>query len=237
MHFFRMSAAACLLSAMGLTYAEPNLNQVKEAFSRYEIGEVNTTPVDGLYRFNVGTEVYYLSEDGNYLFQGEMIDLNARKNLSEAHRESARKALLDSADPKDMIIFPAQGESKHVVNVFTDVDCPYCRLLHKNISDYTEQGIEVRYLAFPGGGLGSDSHRKAVSVWCDKDRQKAITDAMAGGEVKTKSCDAPVEKQYKLGVEMGVRGTPAFILENGALVGGLVKPELLLRDLEAIEQN
>lgn len=234
--FFRFSAAACFVSAALSVYAEPNLDRVKDAFSRYEVGEVSETPIDGLYQFNVGTEVYYLSEDGQYLFQGELIDLDTRQNLSEIHRESARKALLDTIDTKDMIVFPAEGERKHVVSVFTDIDCGYCRMLHNHMQDYNKLGIEVRYLAFPRAGIGSEAYQKAVNVWCAADRQKAMTDAKLGREVKSKSCDDPIEQQYNLGVAMGVRGTPALVLESGALVPGFMTPEHLAKTLEVAAQ-
>ena len=46
-----------------------------------------------------------------------------------------------------MIVFRPE-EVKHSITVFTDIDCGYCRKLHREISAYNDLGIEVRYMFF-----------------------------------------------------------------------------------------
>ena len=48
-----------------------------------KIDEVRTTPMQGLYEVRVGTDVFYTDAQGNYLIQGELIDTQARRNLTE----------------------------------------------------------------------------------------------------------------------------------------------------------
>jgi thiol:disulfide interchange protein DsbC len=53
------------------------------------------------------------------------------------------------------------------------------------------------------------------AIWCAKDRNKALDDAMSGKGVKPASCDVDIAKHYALGVQFGVNGTPAIVLSNG----------------------
>ena len=48
----------------------------------------------------------------------------------------------------DMIVFKPAGQTKAIINVFTDVDCGYCRKLHNEVPQLNAMGIEVRYLLF-----------------------------------------------------------------------------------------
>jgi thiol:disulfide interchange protein DsbC len=118
------------------------------------------------------------------------------------------------------------------VSIFTDIDCGFCRRLHAEMAQYNKQGIAVRYLFYPRAGIGSDSYKKAVSVWCADDRQAAMDSAKAGNEVPEKTCENPVEAHYELGQQMRVQGTPAIVLEDGEMVPGYVPPDKLRRALD-----
>jgi thiol:disulfide interchange protein DsbC len=109
---------------------------------------------------------------------------------------------------------------KATISVFTDVDCGYCRKLHLEVPELNARGIEVRYLAFPRQGTTSPSFDKLVSAWCAADRNDAITRLKRGETIPRKSCANPVERQYVLGHQMGVEGTPAIIFEDGSLHPG-----------------
>lgn len=180
---------------------------------------VTETPVKGLYEVTYGPEVVYLSTDGRYMLSGSLYDLDTRKNLTDRSRTAARKVVLDQLDEGEMVVY-APEDTKHTITVFTDVDCPYCRKLHAEIGQYKDLGIKVRYLMFPRAGVGSASYDKAVSILCSADRNAALDKAKQGLPVASKKCDNPVEKQLRLGRELGVTGTPAILLEDGELIPG-----------------
>ena len=117
--------------------------------------------------------------------------------------------------------------------MFTDIDCGYCRKLHGEMDKYNAEGITVRYLMFPRAGIDSPSYKKAVTVWCNKDQQDAMTRAKAGENLPNASCDNPVKEEYELGQLIGVRGTPAIIMEDGAMLPGYVPAARLVKALEA----
>jgi len=206
--------------------------RLEKVLPEYTIDGINKTPVSGLYEVTMGPQVIYVSSDGNYMIQGRLIDLANRKDLTEPRQAAARKAAVDKIGEDEMVIF-APDKYDHTVTVFTDIDCGYCRKLHSEIADYGAEGIRIRYLFFPRAGLRSESYKKAVSVWCSNDRRQALTDAKAGKEIESKSCDNPVEEHMKLGELLGVSGTPAILLENGDLVPGYIPAKRLAEILEA----
>ncbi len=192
---------------------------------------VSETPMNGILQVQVGGEIVYATDDGKYLLQGRVIDLDTREDLTEASKAELRKDLLDEVDLERQITF-APGKPVYDLTVFTDIDCGYCRKLHSQMADYNEQGIAIHYMAFPRAGIGSASYDKAVSVWCSKDQQAALTAAKAGQDPDPQQCENPVADQYNLGVKLGVTGTPALLTADGKLIPGYVPPETLRERLD-----
>jgi thiol:disulfide interchange protein DsbC len=96
--------------------------------------------------------------------------------------------------------------------------------------------VRVRYAAYPRSGPDTDDWRKMEAVWCAKDRQAAITQAKLGQVVKADNCGAtPVGKQFELGENLGVRGTPAIFTRSGEYIGGYLPPADLVKKLEESE--
>ena len=158
-----------------------------------------------------------------------------RARISPRRRARTRASpMLASVDPKSMIVFkPKDGKVKHVVTVFTDVDCGYCRQFHREIDKVTALGIEVHYLFFPRTGPNTESWEKAERVWCAPDRNAALTKAKLGGDLPKATCsNTPVEMQWSLGRKIGVRGTPSMFSESGELIGGYLPPATLAKVLD-----
>lgn len=190
-------------------------------------------PLDntGLFEVVINGEIVYFSKDARYVFQGDVIGLEKRVNVTELKRVDLRKQALAAIDESEMIIYEPK-KTEYTLTVFTDIDCGYCRKLHQQMADYNALGIRIRYMAFPRAGLGSESFKKAADVWCAKDPKQAMTDAKDGKNIKSKNCDAPIQAQYELGRRLGVTGTPALFLENGEMLPGYVPPKRLREILE-----
>lgn len=209
---------------------------IRKALGNIEPDSIETAPIAGLYEVVVGTHVIYVSADGRYMLQGELIDVKNRKSLTEPRRREAIRVLLDSVSEDDMIIFKPE-KVKHVVTVFTDIDCGYCRKLHNEMDNYLAEGIEVRYMMFPRAGAGSESYKKAVAVWCSDDRNAAMTSAKNGRALDMKSCENPVDRHMELVQQLGARGTPFIILESGDTQPGYVPAKQLARLLDQIDSQ
>ena len=189
--------------------------------------------IPGLYQVTYGPDVIYITRDGRYVLQGDLLATDTRKNLTEKIRAAARLKLIDAVDPKSMIVF-APKKVKHTVTVFTDMDCAYCRKLHSQIADYNRYGIAIRYLAFPRTGVNTESYYKAVTVWCSPDRHAALTEAKLGEKLKRISCDNPVREHMALADRLGVSATPTLILEDGSLVSGYIPPKQMSQMLDKV---
>ena len=184
-----------------------------------------------LYEALVDDEIVYFSKDGRYVFQGDIIDIESRQNITENKRIGLKKEVIASFNEADMIIFEPE-KTKHMLTVFTDIDCGYCRKLHQQMSEYNALGIKIRYMAFPRSGLGSESFDKAVNVWCADDRKQAMTDSKAGSKIGVKNCDHPIMEHFEAGRRLGVTGTPALFLESGQLLPGYIPPKRLKQILD-----
>ncbi len=228
-----LSLTAAPLPAATAGEADANIRaRLEKIVPEYTIDSIQETAIPGVYEVVMGAQVVYVSGDGNYMLQGQLMDLANREDLTEPRRAMARKQAVGRVGEERMVIF-APEKYDHTVTVFTDIDCGYCRKLHREIDNYSAEGIRVRYLFYPRAGVGSDSFKQAVAVWCADDRQQAMTDAKSGKRLDAVSCDNPVEEHMALGEQLGVNGTPAILLESGDLVPGYIPAKRLVKLLEA----
>jgi thiol:disulfide interchange protein DsbC len=166
----------------------------------------------------------YATPDGSYFVAGDLFSVDAQGyvNLSEKRRDSERLERLAAVDTDDMIVFSPAGEPRAHITVFTDVTCFYCQKLHK----------EVRYLAYPRAGIGSPGFNQLASAWCADDPQGTLTRLKNRESVPENVCPGnPVAEQYKLGQQLGVRGTPAIITESGQMIPGYQSTDELMVSL------
>jgi len=188
---------------------------------------VRLSPVAGLYEVDIGAQIVYVSADTRYLIKGDIIDLSTNESLTDSRRNSLRVNQLDGLSENEMVVFESD-KPEHTITVFTDVDCTFCRKLHGEVPKLQELGIRVRYLSFPRYGPGSDAWMQADAIWCSEDRQSALTRAKKGEKIEAQDCGTtPVAAQFQLGSKLGVRGTPAIILESGELISGYLPADEL----------
>lgn len=207
--------------------------RVSTLFAEIDAEHVYPSQVDGWYTVRKGAIVAYVSGDGRYLLQGDLIDLESQVNLSEATRNEARVEMMAALPSEQMIVFTPE-EVKYSVSIFTDIDCTYCRRLHSQVEDYLDRGIEIRYLLYPRTGPASASWTKAEQVWCSDDRNEALTLAKLDEKFQTSACDPSViNTHYSMGQDVGLRGTPAIVLQDGTLVSGYLPPQQLSDALSA----
>ncbi len=198
---------------------------------RSEPSSIQQSVIPNMYQVMYGTEVVYVSADGKYFLAGDLINMDTRENMSDVAKQTVRKEIMDRQDNKP-VVFKAKNE-KHVLQVFTDIDCPYCAKLHREVPTLNEKGITIEYLMFPRAGLKSASFTKAVSMWCADDNLQSMTDAKERKPIESKKCDSPIADQYNLGQELGVTGTPALITSTGKLIPGYMPADRLAAMLEA----
>ncbi|MGL4475394.1 MAG: bifunctional protein-disulfide isomerase/oxidoreductase DsbC [Shewanella sp.] len=211
---------APLTQAADLTDAQMQKIKTKLSDSlSIDVASMQESPLPGLVQAITDRGVVYITEDGTKLFHGNIYDLDqGMKNLTELALAGPRLDMINSFT-NQMLVFPAKNE-KHVVTVFTDISCGYCRKLHAEMKDYNDAGITVRYLAFPRQGVPSKNADDMRSIWCAANPNQAMSDAQNGQAVPLAKCDADIAGQYKMGASIGVSGTPAIVLADGSMIPG-----------------
>jgi thiol:disulfide interchange protein DsbC len=199
--------------------------------------DLRATPIPNIYEMTRGSDIAYVTADGKYAMSGDLIDVAKNDNLTESRRREIRVKQIGAIPESDMIVF-GPNSPKYTVTVFTDVDCAYCRELHRQIADYNRLGIRVRYIFFPRSGPNTESWTKAEEVWCSSNRNDALTRAKLDQPLKTKPCaNNPVARTYALGQDFGLQGTPAIVLADGEMLGGYLSPPELLQELKKSQRQ
>lgn len=197
-------------------------SRLKSVEAGLAVESISPTPLNGIVEVVLNNgQIVYSSADGSYVLNGKlfhlsdqgMVDLSAEKLRVKAYKA------LQLVKAEDMIVYPAKNTKTHIT-VFTDVDCPYCQKLHDEVSALNEQGVEVRYLAFPRQGMTSETAARMGSIWCANNRQQALDAALKQEAIDRVACESPVSSQYELGHKLGVTGTPAIVLADGTIKPG-----------------
>ncbi|SFV64091.1 Thiol:disulfide interchange protein DsbC [hydrothermal vent metagenome] len=213
---------------------EKIINTLKNFIPTIKKEDIKKTPIKNISQILDGSNILYISNDGQFLIQGQMIDLKNGINLTQKTKKSISKNILKDPSVKEGILFKAKNE-KYRINVFTDVDCPYCRKLHSGMKEMNNLGISVNYLAFPRAGINSNSYWKEVSIWCAKDKKQAMNTSKQRKPIKSIKCENhPIKKHFQLVKQLGVNGTPSIFLKNGANISGYLPPKKLLKEIERL---
>jgi thiol:disulfide interchange protein DsbC len=226
-------AMSPLPTSLSNSASEAALAAVAARIEGAKVSELHPTPVPGIYEYRQGTAIAYVSEDGRFAFTGDMYRLKDKSNVTDERRREVRRELIGAVPESSMIIFSPKNP-RYTVTVFTDVDCQYCRALHRQIADYNRLGIKIRYVSFPRSGPNTASWTKAEQVWCSPDRLGALTLAKMGELLPQAVCKVnPVAQEYALGLKLALPGTPGIVTANGDLLPGYLAPEQLLEALKA----
>jgi thiol:disulfide interchange protein DsbC len=228
-------AASPASGAPAMTAADPRV-AIAAKMQGVKAEDLHASPIPGIYELLRPGDAAYVSADGKYAIIGDLYETGGDKDLTENRRRDLRLKMLAEIPEAQMVVFGPLN-AKHTITVFTDMDCAYCRKLHSQISDYNRLGIKVRYIAYPRSGPNTASWTKAEQVWCAPDRKSALTDAKLGKNLPNKICpDNPVAKEYELGQQFNLQGTPTLVLGNGEMVAGYLPPQELADQLKGIDR-
>jgi thiol:disulfide interchange protein DsbC len=196
------------------------------------VSEPEKTNIDGVWQVKYNNRYVYLLNEGKYAMFGDVINLENGINLTKKAAQEMVVPELAKYRDEDLVVFEPAGITKATLDIFTDTSCPYCRKLHKELPKLLNAGIKVRYLPYARGGVKGPGYQTLKSVWCAKDRKKAMTDAKNEdtGNLPAGTCDAAqiVDRAYITGNQVGVTGTPALFKENGEKIVGYVPFQKLI---------
>lgn len=118
--------------------------------------------------------------------------------------------------------------------MFYEIDCGYCKHLEKNELSQIKNATIYTFLFT--NESHSSSWKKAESIWCSSDINKAWNDFIAKDYLakNIKSCDTPLDKNKVLVFKLGIKGTPTLFFSNGSKAAGVLKAkEIEQRFLDA----
>lgn len=210
---------ALLLSAlMSSAYAgEKEIRQVLQSSypNMGKIDHIAKTPYLGLYEITSEGQMYYVDENAQYLFDGRIIELNTRRDVTE---ERKRKLFAIDFDklPLELAIKTVKGNGKRKLAQFTDPNCSFCKRLEKEFVNVTDVTIySFLYPIFPG------SDEIVRNVLCAKNPVKTWDNWMLNGIAPEKaSCATKTDQVKALGQKLRVNGTPNIIFANGVQFPG-----------------
>lgn len=195
--------------------------------------DIVKTPFMGLYEVQLGNNLIYTDKQTQYLFVGEIINLETRKNYTD---EKLKKMVSSfSALPKELAIKIVKGEGKRTIAVFSDPNCRYCKQFENNLK--TIDNVTI-YL-YPYNILSANSAEISKDVWCSANPAKAWEDWMLDGNKPAKAkpdCSFPNEKILELGQKLRVNGTPTIFFTDDSRVAGAIDAESLERKLKSLKQ-
>lgn len=211
--------------------SEEELKEIKEklylldkTISSFDIEE---TSISGYYKIQRGDQKYYVHKDVDHLFIGDAVKFldGSPIILGEVNSTKEKRLFVQSLNENEAIIFKAEKE-KDRLYVFTDITCPFCKRLHKDIKKINEKGITLVYLPYPRSGLNTKLERALNNIWCIKTKKeyhKAITSGnkyiesqMSGG------CnnDQFTKYYYHEANRLEIKGTPFILNKMGEVIGG-----------------
>jgi thiol:disulfide interchange protein DsbC len=235
----RLSAAAALAIAASLALpsalageAEIRKNLPQRLPNLPKIDEVSKTPVPGLYEIRVGTDVFYVDEDGDHIIQGTLFDTRTRTDLTEQRVRKLTAIAFADLPMKDAVVIK-QGSGARKLAVFGDPNCGYCKRLEKDLANLKD--VTIYMFLYPV--LGPDSDVKSKAIWCSKDAATTWRAWMLEGTPPPRQmgpCDtSAIERNVAMGRKHKVSGTPALVFMDGTRIPGAVPAAEIEKQLAA----
>jgi thiol:disulfide interchange protein DsbC len=200
-----------------------------------KVASARTSEIPGLLEVQLTDgPLVYATAKGDFFIVGDLYSVTPQGfvNLAEKHRDAERVEKLAKVKLEEMIVFSPEGEKRAHISVFFDDTCYYCQKLHQEVAELNKNGVEVRYLAYPRAGVGSDAYKQLASAWCAENRNDTFDKLSKKQAVPENVCEGnPVAAQYELGQQLGVRGTPAIITQTGQMIPGYQSAQELMATL------
>lgn len=196
-----------------------------------KIEEISKTPMPGVYEIRINnSDIFYTDENGDYLFQGSLIDTKAKQNLTEQRIEKLTAIAFKDLPLKDSFTI-VRGNGKRKMAIFEDPNCGYCKKFERDLTKI--DNVTVHVFLYPI--LSADSNEKSKNIWCAKDKGKTFLDWMVRDVTPpVLSCDtAPIARNVEFGKKNRINGTPAMIFADGTRVPGAISADRVEKFLTA----
>jgi thiol:disulfide interchange protein DsbC len=223
-------ACAVIIAFLSMAYPSFSLAQAmggarSAAFPRPNLKDFRWNDSLGMYEVVANGQVFYVSRNYRYLFVGKVIDISTMRDITSASADSTWTINYASLDPNDAIRISSGSRS---LAIFLDPECPACE---KELRELLRlKGVSVYVYLFPLLQVHPAAGHVAETIWCAKDRAKALLDSSA--RVSRPSCDTPIERNTAFAIEHHIDSTPTIILDSGKVLSGFMEVSVINRLLE-----
>ena len=176
---------------------------------------------------------FLVSDDAQYITDGEIsvIENGQFTGLDENFEKRKNQSVFSTLDESQLITYPATTPEKAVIYVASDVNCPYCRRLHKQMDMLNKKGVTVKTIGYP---IYEQSPEQMRGIWCQADdtsRRSALDKAMLTGEMTPAPASCSVDhvaSNREKAAGLAVIATPAIYRDDGVLYqASFESPEFL----------
>lgn len=200
-------------------------NTIRKLYPSTKFENIGQTSVPGIYEVQMGKNLAYVDRSGRYFVFGHLYDMSTQKDLTAAKLDDLNRIEF-AALPFGDAIKIVRGNGNRKLAIFSDPDCPYCRKLEGDLIKL--DNVTIYTFPFPLDGLHPDAKRKAVAIWCAKDRASTWESVLLrNANPPTVECDNPIERNIALGQKLNINGTPMIISADGRSLPGAVAAEQL----------
>lgn len=215
-----------LLAVLGILSSSPAVadNQAALAaaqarFPATDVRGATSTPIPGIYEFNMGGETVYGDVSARFLLLGKLVDM---ENLPQppTYAELAANSLeLQSGDLGEVLLF-------------SDPQCPYCAALEEQLVNGELDGYRVRLILAP---LIAGSHHLATQLLCQPEPARAYRQALIAGVAPLPCTGGQLDLHLAAVKAAGIVATPTLLAPTGARQEG-IRPPGQLRAWVAAQQ-
>lgn len=213
----RPIVAVLLLASTSLALAaDPDeialLERLKGMYPATQWSTVTRTPMAGVYEAAMGSNIAYVGSDGRHFLFGHLFDMRTQTDLTAPKLATAGRTSPDRPDalpnislgalPLTDAIKTVRGDGKRVLAVFSDPNCPYCKVLDGELAKLDNVTLYTFLLAWV-----SPDRTAAEAAWAQ---------AVPGRANDT----AVLDRNLRLATRVGLRGTPLLIAGDGRVSEG-----------------
>jgi protein-disulfide isomerase len=155
-----------------------------------------------------------ISQDGKSVVANAMVYVDNKPVFTQRLEPELGRVDFKPAD-RDRIVFNPAGTT--TVFMFTDPDCPYCKVAREKIQNYKgEYRILIKH--FPLEQIHPEAKGKAIeeqAEWLKNTRPD-----LKGADIR-KEAERIVAEDISEAHKAGITGVPSYVMEDGSLKQGL----------------
>ena len=220
---FKLFIFIFLVNICSLQANEKNLQKlIEQQYPDIKIQSIKKTSFNDLYEVYLGNQIIYTDKTFKFLIiEGQLVDPKTKTNITAERLADLQKIAFENL-PLDLAIKIKKGIPQKKVAVFSDIDCPFCRKLEKEVLMKLDN-VEIYTFIFPLA-IHPEAEQKSLQIWCSDDPSTNWVKFMKNAELPDNKgdCSSPIKEITAFAKKNGIQSTPTIIFEDGRRVSGAI---------------